>query len=179
MPRDFASEMEDVFNRHTADRDSYVLRDVAAKVIAWCQHNDPELLQGWLSLRAQDMIWDTLNKREQSNRLKAQRSTKHAVFNRALEAAYNGNAQPAREQMSMLDAKFSCTPNHDRKKYRTMTSEEVLHVARNYARIEKHSGLRRAFHEMVAAKLLPGEVVGDRFTAESLYNIQYELGLED
>lgn len=171
--------MDAVLTRFTSQQDTYVLRDVAAKVMAWCQENDPELLNGWLELQAQDMLWHTLTRREQNDRLRTQRATKHAVFANALRSAANGDYEPAKEQLSILDARYACNPGRERKKYRSMTKEEVLHVAGNYGRVESHSRLRRIFHETVARSLEEGEVVGDRFTAEGLYLIQRELGLDD
>jgi hypothetical protein len=177
-PRDYAGEMDAVLTQFTSPEESYVLRDVAAKVMAWCEENDPDLLEGWLKLQAQDMIFHTLSRIEQSTRHKSERGTKHAVFAAALASAANGDYAPAKEQLSILDARYAVGPKSDRKKYRSMTKTEVLAVAGNYGRMEKHSKLRRMFHEMVAEHLVEGEVVGDKFTATQLYNIQRELGID-
>jgi hypothetical protein len=176
--RDYASEMDSVLAQFISPEENYVLRDVAAKVIAWCEEHDPALLEGWLRLQAQDLVFHTLSRNEQKERQRSERGTKHAVFAAALASAVNGDYAPAKEQLSILDARYSVGAKSNRKKYRAMTREEVLTIAGSYGRMEAHSRVRRLFHEMVAERIGDGETVGDKFDATQLYSIQRELGID-
>jgi|SRR5688572_9066041 len=180
MPRDYAREMDDLFIKIIDNKESYVLRDVAAEAHQWCQEHDPDLLNGWLELQAEDMMWHALNRRETADRAKASRVNRHAVFEQALQsAAPDGDRREAKAYLSMLDTRFACNSSQERKKYGQMTKTEVLHVAGTYGKLEQRSKLRRMFHEMVANGLSEGQTVGDQFTPRRLLDIQRELGIND
>jgi hypothetical protein len=172
--------MDDLFEKIIDNRDGYILRDVAAEALKWCEEQDADLLEGWLRLRAEDMIWQTLSHRESKQRARSATVNRHAVFEEALRSASpGGDQQQAKDYLSMLDTRFACNPDQVRKKYGQMSQEEVLFVAGTYGRLENRSRLRRMFHEAVANQLLPGEVVGDKFTPHRLLGIQMELGISD
>lgn len=180
MSRDYVREMDELFKKLVDDRDSYVLRDVANEALVWCEQNDPELLQGWLALQAEDMMWHALSRMQAGERARATRVNQHAVFQDALRSASSGDNQTkARDYLSMLDARFACNPGHEHKKYGLMTKEEVLYVATTYQRLENRSRLRRMFHEAVARELKEGETVQDVFSPHRLMGIQRELGIDD
>ena len=180
MARNYVQEMDRLLARLINDRDSFVLREIANEALTWCQENDPELLEGWLALQAEDMLWHMLTKRQAGERAKATRVNNHAVFQGALESAeQGGDKRAAKSYLSMLDARYACNPQHEHKKYGLMTREEVNYVANTYARLENRSKLRRMFHEAVAAGLGEGETVGDKFTPARLLGIQRELGIDD
>lgn len=175
--RDYAADMNELFAQFTKD-DSYNLRDVAIRIVEHCQQNDRDLLNGWLDIQAGDLIWGALLRKENSQRALSIRSTKHAVFQEALREAANGNPAPAQEYVSILDGRFT-TPSKVRKRYSAMNREEVEYLASRYGHMEKRSQLHRIFHETVARALGEGEMVGDKFDATRLYEIQQNLGLTD
>ena len=179
MPRDYVREMDALFAKIIDDRPSYVLRDVAAEARQWCQDNDPDLLLGWLGMQAEDLLWQSLTRREAGQRARASTANKHAVFQAALDSASGPDKAAARDYLSMLDTRFACNINQERKKYGQMTKEEVMFVASTYARLENRSRLKRLFHEAVAGGLGEGEIVGDKFDPGCLLAIQQELGIPD
>lgn len=180
MPRDYVREMDALFAKLIDDRDSFVLRDIANEALTWCQEHDPELLRGWLTLQAEDMLWHVLSRKQAGERANASRVNRHAVFQDALNSAVpGGSGKQAREYLSMLDARFACNAKREHKKYGLMTKEEVLFVAETYHKLETRSGLRRLFHETVARELQEGQTVADIFSPHRLMGIQRELGIDD
>lgn len=178
--RDYVHEMDALFAKIIDDRPSYVLRDVAAEAHQWCRDNDPTLLDGWLAMQAEDLLWRVLTQRESNQRANSTRLNKHAVFQQALDSASpGGDGIKAKDYLSMLDTRFACNSQQERKKYGQMSKEEVLFVAHTYANLERRSGLRRRFHEMVAEGLKDGQVVADSFDPIRLLRIQQELGIAD
>lgn len=179
MPRDYVREMDDLFAKIIDDRPSYVLRDVATEARQWCQDNDPDLLTGWLGMQAEDLLWQTLNRRESSQRARSSLANRHAVFQAALDSAASPDKTVAQEYLSMLDTRFACNAERERKKYGQMTKDEVRFVAGTYGKLEHRSRLKRMFHEAVANGLGAGEVVGDKFDPARLLEIQQQLGIVD
>lgn len=180
MPRDYVKEMDDLFEKIIDNRDGYILRDIASEALTWCQENDPELLEGWLKLQAEDLMWHTLSRRESRDRARSSLTNRHAVFEEALRSAGpGGDREKAQGYLSMLDTRFVCNQDQVRKKYGQMTKTEVLFVANTYGRLEQRSRLRRLFHETVAEQLKEGQVVGDQFNPHRLLGIQMQLGIND
>lgn len=181
MPRDFAREMDQLLASLIDDRDSIILRELAAEALNWCREHDPELLQGWLELQAEDMLWHSLTRKQSYERASATRVNRHAVFQAALESAEKpgGDKAEARAYLSMLDTRYACNSRREHKRYGLMTKEEVTYVANTYANLEQRSRLRRMFHQAVADELGEGQTVADVFSPTRLLGIQRELGIDD
>ena len=165
--RDYISEMEALVNALKSVRTSrptpYSPRLLATKVIKHCQENDPDLLLGWLLVRAEDVMWQTIRDQDRSTRAHARATSTRKAFGRAAQRAENG------EQGAMAD--WLNTPwsigSGQTKLMRDMTGDDLLSSAEYYSAQARRNEMQAIFLEAVA-KQVGAHTVAELYSNDEL-----------
>lgn len=165
--RDFATDMRAVIDAETGEG-PYVSRIVANHIVEKLEVTDPELLDGWLRVHAETLIWQAINDRDRSTRAKA-RAT--AGGRRFAAAAESGDIEQV--------ARFLNVPyvveDGSRKRLADLTKDDLLFVADAYDRRASENAMNSAFLKALAKKVGKGRVA-DQFTDEQLADMWRSVG---
>lgn len=154
MSRDHAAEIRAIIDSETVG--TYNAREVAARIVAKLEAADPELLQGFLTASATELIYNTINRRDRSMRGHVRRMAAAAAF--ADDAAKG-------EVGNWLSVPYSV--NGARKPFGDMTAADLGTVAQAYAWRALENKMVEAFLTAVARRLGKG-TVREHYTDEQL-----------
>lgn len=160
--RDYLAEMHAVLTAAISDTETpnpVVAQDIVDKLRA----NDPDLLNGWLHLRAAAIVCEHLGRIDHSER----RHTRAVAAGRAFaEAAARHEAGEA-DAMAGFEARYVINDDGARRRVADMTGPDHLFVAGKYGESARTQRFLESVHRAVAKK------VGNRRTAEVFTAEQY------
>lgn len=160
--RDYLAEMNDACRR-ALDGSPDPLRLVAEKLAGRIAADDPDLLGGWLRLRAATALGDHMAHMNRSDRAVARERSgprAFAVARQAFEAGETGALG------AMFRARYRVGDGSERR-VADMTGPDHLFVSDSYRDDSKHAAFLGRVHRAVAKK------VGDRKTSEVYTEEQY------
>ena len=162
MSRDYAAEMRTVIDQWTADS-PYVSRAVANEIVAKLSVTDRDLLDGWLRVHAETLIWQAINDRDRSTRAHTRRVAGARRFAEAADAAEEGDTTAL---VGFLSVPY-VVADGSRKTLGSLDKDDLNFVAQRYAQRAEENAMNAAFMKALARKVGKG-VVADHFTNEQL-----------
>lgn len=157
--RDFIAEMSEAVEGAIPAGD-YVASVVAAELAERLRTEDPELLSGYLHLKAAVILADVVARRSNSKR----QATRIGAPRRAFaEAASTFAADGDVRTLSPFTAEYVVDGENTRRTVANMTADDCRFVAAKYEESARISKLEAAFHRAVGKKI-GARVVGEVFT---------------
>jgi hypothetical protein len=170
--RNYLAEMDEAIETALPPTD-FVNAIVAREVVGKLRANDPELLAGWLDLRAEVILTDFLHHRMKNRRSLSPEARKRHVFGEAAaEFGETGDAERFRTVTHELFDQFLVVGSDNlRRCIGDMTGADHLFVAEGHAETRQAAELLESFHRAVAKKV-GNKRTRDVFT-ESEYRAMY------
>lgn len=163
MSRDYLTDMNEAIEETIPDGD-YTAPLVAADLVDRLRAEDPDLLTGWLELKAAVFLADAVARRSNGRRQAARVAQPRRAFAEAARSfADTGDAAVLRP----FAAEYVVDAENTRRTVAQMTGTDHLFVADRYEDTEKRAKLEKLFHRAVAMK------VGNRLTTEVFSEEQY------
>lgn len=167
--RDYVGEMNNLVAAETG-HGPYVSRIVAEHVVAKLRALDPDLLNGWLQVGAEQFVWQMINDRDRSTRARARAAKPRTAFAEAAEKYATGDA-------SALDGWLDVPYTLDggtRKRMGDLTSDDLLEVAASYETRAANNRLEAMWLRAIAKRVGSGKVA-DHFTDDQLADMRASL----
>lgn len=159
--RDYLADMNEAIEEAIPDGD-YTAPIVAAELVDRLRDKDPDLLSGWLDLRAAVFLADAIARKSNSKRQAARISKPRRAFAEAARSF----AETADEMVfSPFAAEYVVDEENTRRTVARMTSADCLFVAGRYDETARQAKLEASFHRAVAKKVGAG-TVGEAFSEE-------------
>lgn len=159
--RDYLADMHDAIEAAIPDGD-YTAPLVAAELVDRLRAEDPELLTGWLNLRAPAILADAIARRSNSRRQAARITAPRRAFAEAARA-FADTGDPV--GLRPFAAEYVVDEDNTRRTVARMTAADCLFVAGRYDETAQQAKLEAAFHRAVAKKV-GQRTVSDAFTEE-------------
>src|SRR5690606_37712601 len=161
MSRDYLADMNAAIEEAIPDGD-YTAPLVAADLVDRLRADDPDLLSGWLELKAAVFLADAVARRSNSRRAAVRSAAPRRAFAEAARSfASDGDASVLRP----FEAEFVVDEENTRRTVARMTAADCLFVAGRYEESARQAKLEASFHRAVAKKV-GVRTVGDVFTEE-------------
>lgn len=184
MSRDYAAEMRAVIDAETS-HGPYVSRIIAREIVEKLEANDPELLTGWLTAQAEQLIWSAINERDRSRRSYARASESRSAFAEAaaedeavrVAALESGTTPDAAERAARLGRWLGCrfvVEDGSRRALATLTRADLLFVAERYDDRSRRNSFEAAFMRALSKKVRNG-TVADHLTEEQIAALRQSL----
>lgn len=161
MSRDYLADMDAAVEAAIPDSD-YTAPMVAADLVDRLRAEDPDLLSGWLHLKAPVLLADVVARKSNSKRQAARRSAPRRAF---AEAARSFAETGDGAVFSPFAAEYVVDEENTRRTVARMTAADCLFVAGRYDDTAKQAKLEASFHRAVAKKV-GKRTVGEAFTEE-------------
>lgn len=166
--RDYAAAMAAAIEAAIPDGD-YVAAIVAADLVERLWGEDPDLLSGYLRLKAAVILADVIARRSNSKRQAARLAAPRRAFAEAAKSfAANGRAGA----LSPFTWEYVVDEANTRRTVPHMTADDCRFVAAKHEESARASKLESSFHRAVAKRVGAG-TVGDAFT-EAQYLEMYQ-----
>lgn len=159
--RDYFAEMNTAIEAAIPEAD-YAAPVVAAQLLDQLRAEDPELLAGWLDLRAPSILADTIARRSNSRRQTARIAAPRRAFAEAARSFTDSGDSAA---LRPFAAEYVIDEHNTRRSVARMTAADCLFVAGRYEDTAQQAKLEAAFHRAVAKKV-GRRTVGEAFTEE-------------
>lgn len=163
MSRDYLADMNEAIENAIPDGD-YTAPLVAADLVDRLRAEDPDLLTGWLELKAAVFLADAVARRSNSKRQLARVGAPRRAF---AEAARSFGSDGDAVVLRPFAAEYVVDEENTRRAVAQMTGADHLFVAARYEDTEKRAKLEKSFHRAVAKK------VGNKLTTEVFSEDQY------
>lgn len=162
MSRDYIADMNAAIEDAIPEGVDYTAPLVAADLVEKLRATDPDLLIGWLELKAAVFLADAVARRSNSRRSAARSAAPRKAFAEAARSfADSGDVAV----LSPFAAEYVVDEENTRRTVARMTAEDCRFVAGRYDETARQAKLEASFHRAVAKKL-GLRVVGDVFTEE-------------
>jgi hypothetical protein len=159
--RDYLADMNAAIEEAVPDGD-YAAPVVAAELVAHLRETDPELLAGWLDLRAEIYVADMIARRSNSKR----QTARHLAPRRAFaEAAWSFESSGEAVVLKPFAFEYVVDAANTRRKVGAMTAADCLFVAGRYEDTARSARLEASFQRAVAKKI-GRRTVGEVFSEE-------------
>lgn len=159
--RNYLSDMDAAIEEAMPDGD-YTAPSVAADLVAQLRSTDPDLLSGWLNLRAEVVLADVIARRSNSKRQTARILAPRQAF---AEAARTFQESGEAVALRPFAFEYVVDEAHTRRTVAQMTAVDCLFVADRYEDTARTARMEAAFQRAVAKKL-GARTVADAFTEE-------------
>lgn len=156
--RDYIAEMSQVVEASIPAGD-YVASVVAADLVERLRMEDPDLLAGWLDLKAAVILADVVARRSNSRRQAARIGAPRKAFAEAARSFTDGDI----EALHPFAAEYVVDDENTRRAVANMTADDCRFVASKYEESARISKLEAAFHRAVGKKI-GARLVGEIFT---------------
>lgn len=157
--RDYLTEMARAVEASIPAGD-YVASVVAAELVEQLRAQDPELLSGYLHLKAAVILADVVARRSNSMRQATRLGAPRKAF---AEAARTFAADGDPRALRPFSAEYVVDDENTRRSVANMTASDCRFVAAKYEDASRISKLEAAFHRAVAKKI-GSSAVGEVFT---------------
>lgn len=161
--RNYLSDMDAAIEEAMPDGD-YVAPSVAVDLVAHLRSMDPDLLAGWLNLRAEVVLADVIARRSNSKRQTARILAPRRAF---AEAARSFQSDGEAVVLRPFAFEYVVDAANTRRTVAQMTAADCLFVAGRYEDSARTARMEAAFQKAVAKKL------GERTVAEVFTEEQY------
>ncbi|MDX3714426.1 hypothetical protein PV733_36975 [Streptomyces europaeiscabiei] len=161
MSRDYIADMNTAIEDAIPDGD-YTAPLVAADLVERLRAEDPDLLTGWLEVKASVFLADAVARKSNSRRQLARVGAPRRAF---AEAARSFGTDGDATVMRPFAAEYVVDEDNTRRTVARMTAADCLFVAARYEDTARQAKLEAAFHRAIAKKVGKG-TVGDAFTEE-------------
>lgn len=161
--RDYLAEMGAAIEAAMPDGD-YVAPVVAAELVDRLRVEDPDLLSGYLHLRASVVLADVIARRSNSKRGAARMMAPRKAFAEASKV-FMDSADPL--ALEPFKTEYVVDDGNTRRRVADMTGADHRFVATHYAATKNVAALLESFHLAVAKK------VGVKRTADVISEEQY------
>jgi hypothetical protein len=153
MTRNYAEEMRLVLDEYAIVTDPTIT--TAHRIVDHLRATDPDLLAGYLDIRAAEIIRNDLNYLDRASRAHVRQTQARGVF---ADAVITGSVK------GWLDEriKYVINESKDRRALRDMTHDDLTFVAEDY-----HARFEEIFFRELARQVTTG-TVGDHFTEEEI-----------
>jgi len=165
--RDYLTDMNNAIEAAIPNGD-YAAPIIAAELVDHLRTDDPDLLEGWLNLRASVFLADAIARRSNSKRQTARTMAPRRSF---AEAARSFTEKTDTAELRPFAFEYVVDEANTRRAVARMTAADCRFVAAQYEQTARTAQMEAAFHRAVAAKVGVG-VVRDVFT-ESQYLAMY------
>ena len=159
--RDYLADMNAAIEQAVPDGD-YTAPVVAAELAAHLRETDPDLLAGWLNLRAEVFLADVIARRSNSKRQAARFLASRRAF---AEAARSFESSGEAVVLKPFAFEYVVDAANTRRAVGQMTAADCLFVADRYEDTARAARMEAAFQRAVAKKV-GAKTVGDVFTEE-------------
>ena len=159
--RDYIAEMQQAVEGAIPEGD-YVASVVAGELVERLRVEDPELLAGWLHLKAPVILADVVARRSNSKRQAARTGAPRRAF---AEAARSFASDGDVRVLSPFSAEYVVDDANTRRTVASMTADDCRFVAAKDEEAARISKLEAAFHRAVAKKI-GSRVIGEVFTED-------------
>lgn len=159
--RDYIAEMAAAIEDATPESD-YVAAKVASELVDRLRAEDPDLLSGYLHLKAAVILADVVARRSNSKRQSARVMAPRKAF---AEAARSFGTDKEAAVLSPFAFEYVIDGENTRRTVANMTATDCRFVAEQYERTAREAKLEAAFHRAVGKKI-GAQRVGDVFTEE-------------
>lgn len=156
--RDFIAEMGQAVEDAIPEGD-YVASVAAAELVERLREQDPELLSGYLHLKAAVILADVIARRSNSKRQAARLGAPRKAFAEAARTFADGDATA----LHPFAAEYVVDDENTRRTVASMTADDCRFVASKYEESARISKLEAAFHRAVGKKV-GSQVIGEVFT---------------
>lgn len=163
MNRDYLADMNAAIEAAIPEGD-YTAPLVAADLVEKLRATDPDLLSGWLDLRAAAFLADAIARRSNSRRQAARVGAPRRAF---AEAAQRFTEETDPAALAPFATEYVIDTANTRRRVEDMTGADHRFVAAGYAESKRTAALLEKFHLAVARK------VGDRRTADVISESEY------
>lgn len=159
--RNYLADMNAAIEKVVPDGD-YTAPVIAADLVAHLRETDPDLLAGWLDLRADVVLADVIARRSNSKRQTARILRPRRAFAEAARSfAADGDAVVLRP----FAFEYVVDAANTRRTVGQMTAADCLFVAGRYEDTARTAKLEASFHKAVAKKV-GLRTVGEVFSEE-------------
>lgn len=159
--RDYIAEMTQAVENAIPAGD-YVASVVAAELVERLRREDPDLLSGYLHLKAAVILADVVARRSNSRRQAARIGAPRRAF---AEAAKRFGVEGDATTLTPFAAEYVVDDTNTRRTVANMTADDCRFVAARYEESARISKLEAAFHRAVAKKI-GSQLVGEVFTED-------------
>lgn len=168
--RNYLADMNAAIEDAVPDGD-YTAPVVAAELVAHLRETDPELLAGWLDLRADVVVADVIARRSNSKRQTARALRPRRAF---AEAARSFESDGEAVVLRPFAFEYVVDAANTRRAVGSMTAADCLFVAGRYEDTARTAKLEASFHRAVAKKI-GLRTVGDVFTEEQYLSMYQSI----
>lgn len=172
--RDYAQEMDELVAKAFAGHDPIRAATVAKQLVNELEEKDPELLDGWLRLRAEDLLRRQIGLMQSSQRSHNRAVAGRKAFAEAREAFEQGNPEPMARHMDWLSTYFVVDNTFTRKKLGDCTGKDLSFVAKGYETRARTARFEAQFFEQLAQKV-GDDLVSDHYTEEQIVKFRESL----
>jgi hypothetical protein len=159
--RDYLADMNAAIENAVPEGD-YAAPIVAAELAAHLRQSDPDLLAGWLDLRAEVFLADVIARRSNSKRQAARFLKPRRAF---AEAARSFESSGEAVVLKPFAFEYVVDAANTRRTVGQMRAADCLFVAGRYEETARSAKLEASFHRAVAKKV-GLKMVADVFTEE-------------
>lgn len=167
--RDYAAEMLDKITAGFAVESDLPINAavVAKRVIAELEATDPDLLQGWLRLQAEDTLRRYAGLVQSAERSHNRAVSGRRAFQEAREAHENGDSEPLRAHTTWLSTMFVVDDSYTRRALGECTAVDLRYVSGRYETTARRASFEALFFKMLADKV-GDDKVGDVYSEEEI-----------
>ncbi len=159
--RDFSAEF-DAYIAASLPETDYVAAVVAGEVVDKLRVNDPELLAGWLDMRAAVVVTDFIGSQQRSQRASASRGRGAAEFADAADRFKDGDSSALAPFSTLLVV----TEENLRRRIGDMSKADHLFVAEQHVKRSEAALFEAAFHRAIAKRIPAGKTTRDVLSEE-------------
>lgn len=170
MTRDFGHELRALIDAERS-KGTYNSRQLSAKIVNHLLANDPELLNGWLQLRAEELLWAQINEIDRRERATVQNNAKRIAAGEAVRDFEQGNIDGIK---GFLDTFYVIDTEDTRKRLGDLRAPELEFVAERYDVQAKTAALKSAFFRALQNRV-GDKTVGEVFTDEEIAQMWSDL----
>jgi hypothetical protein len=168
--RDYAAEIRALIDEETG-RGPYNSRAIARDIVEKLTANDLELLQGWLLVHAEQLLWSMINERDRSTRAHARTASSRSAFGAAAAQHEQGDRETLADWLGTPFAVEDGT----RRALGTLAAADLTFVASRYGDRARQNSFEEVFFRALARKVETG-TVADHFTNEQIAELRRSLG---
>jgi len=166
VARNYLTDMSAAIEAATPDGADYIAPLVAADLVERLRAEDPDLLHGWLDLKASVFLADVIARRSNSKRQTARAAAPRKAFAEAAER-FQETHDPI--VLSPFAFEYVIDDANTRRTVARMTALDCRFVAERYEDTARSARMEASFHRAVAKK------VGSRTVGEVFSEDQYLL----
>jgi len=130
------------------------------------------LLQGWLLVHAEQLLWSMINERDRSTRAHVRTASSRSAFGAA--AARHEQGDPETTLADWLSTPF-VVQDGARRALGTLTASDLTFVANGYGDRARQNSFEEVFFRALAQKVGDG-TVSDHFSNEQIAELRRSLG---